>query len=178
MSNQKMFIDTQKVDKVLQHQENKPMEYIIMMNNELQSKYEKEKDEKVNLEKINEELEQEIDNLSKTRTALQGYMKNEIEYAKAWKSNYDTYKEWYYYVVLNVVLHVFIQLTVIMIMTTIPVEYERLFIMFYTPFYMIVSTCGVIGMYNTPKELTLNNNKNIAIIEKANLYIMDLIDNI
>ena len=79
---------------------------------------------------------------------------------------------------MNVVLHVFIQLTVIMIMTTIPVEYERLFIMFYTPFYMIVSTCGVIGMYNTPKELTLNNNKNIAIIEKANLYIMDLIDNI
>lgn len=178
MSNQQMFIDTHKVNKVLQHQENKSMDYIILMNNELQTKYENEKTEKMNLEKQNEELENDIDNLSKTRTALQGYMKNEIEYAKAWKSNSNTYKEWYYYVVLNVVLHVFIQLTVIMIMTTIPIEYERLFIMFYTPFYVVVSTCGVIGMYNTPKELTLMNDKHILEIEKANLYIMDLLDNI
>jgi len=178
MSNQRMFIDTEKVDKVLQRQENKPMEYIILMNNELQSKYENEKVEKVKLEQINEELEEEIDSLSKTRTALQGYMKNEIEYAKAWMSNCTIYKEWYYYVVLNIVLHVIIQLCVIAILSTIPVEYERLFIMFYTPLYIIMSTCSVIGMYNTPKELTLINDKNILQIEKANVYIMDLIDNI
>lgn len=66
-------------DAVLSKSPDRSFEYIITMNNELQSKYAKASAELIVLGHERDDLEMEVDQLTKSRNLLTGYLKNEIE---------------------------------------------------------------------------------------------------
>jgi hypothetical protein len=173
-----MFYNKDSISNMMKNSENKSMDYIIMCNNELQTKFQALLKENQEIKEEMSGLEEEVDSLSKSRTALQGYMKNELEYALCWSNNCSVYKELFYQNTWILLAHIVIQLCVMMTIAMIPIEYETLFIRIYAPIYIVVSTGNLWNIYNAPQSLTKKDSETILKIEKANQYIMDLIDNI
>lgn len=173
-----MFYNKDAISNMMKSSENKSMDYIIMCNNELQTKFQALLKENQEIKQANTDLEEEVDSLSKSRTVLQGYMKNELEYTSCWSNNCSVYKELYYQSTWIVLAHILMQLCVMVTITMLPIEYETLFVRIYAPIYIVVSTGNLWSIYNAPESLTKKNSETILKIEKANQYIMDLIDNI
>jgi hypothetical protein len=173
-----MFYNKDAISNMMKNSDNKSMDYIIMCNNELQTKFQALLQENQEIKEQIADLEEEVDSLSKARTVLQGYMKNELEYATCWSNNCNVYKELFYQSIWIVLAHMVMQLCVMMTITVLPIEYETLFIRIYASIYIVVSTCNLRTIYNAPESLTKKNTETILKIEKANQYIMDLIDNI
>lgn len=172
------FFDSSKIETLLSKQENNSLDYIILMNNELHQKYQETISEKIEMERTNETLEHDVDCLSKSRTALQGYVKNEIEYAKCWMENCDIYKTLYNNALSYICIQVGLQLFIIMLLSNVSSSYHHVVLWIYIPLLLIGSTHTLRAMCMRPDMLTETNRKIIAKVEKANIYVMDLIDNI
>lgn len=177
-SSNPMFYNNDAISNMMKNSDNKSMDYIIMCNNELQTKFQALLKENQEIKEQIADLEEEVDSLSKARTVLQGYMKNELEYATCWSNNCNVYKELFYQSIWIVLAHMVMQLCVMMTITALPIEYETLFTRIYASIYIVVSTCNLRAIYNAPESLTKKNTETILKIERANQYIMDLIDNI
>lgn len=173
-----LFYDKDAVTNIIKNGDNKSMEYVIMSNNELQTKYQTILEENHILKTQNDELEDEVDSLSKSKTVLQGYVKNELEYSKCWSNKCNVYEDLFYNSTWVILLHMVIQLCILIMLSIIPIDYERAFILTYTPVYIFVSMYNLFKMNQETKRLTKKDSEEILKIEKANQYIMDLIDNI
>lgn len=172
------FFDSSKVDALLSKRDDSSMNYIILMNNELHQKYQKSISEKNEMERTNDTLEHDVDCLSKSRTALQGYIKNEIEYAKCWMENCRVYKTLYNNALAHICIQVGLQLFIIMLLSNLSSSYHHVVLLIYIPLLLIGSTHTLRAMCMRAQILTEANRKTIAKVEKANIYVMDLIDNI
>tara|TARA_B110000483_G_scaffold140409_1_gene167672 strand:- start:6 stop:527 length:522 start_codon:yes stop_codon:yes gene_type:complete len=172
-----MFYSNDAISKALKNGDNKSMDYIIMCNNELQTKFQVLFKENCTLRSEREELEEEVDSLTKSRTVLQGYMKNELEYANCWSNKCKVYQVLFYQTIWMVLAHIIIQVCMTITTRMLPQDYESLFIYIYTPVYIIVATSNLFKIYDAPNLLTKKDSEMILKIEKANQYIMDLIDN-
>ena len=176
----KMFFSQPAIKNQVLSQDDKSASYIIFQNNELHTKLETLKNEYKELENEKWELDSDVDGLTKTRTCLQGYFKNEHIISTNWKNialNYkftlNNYKkQWNIYYLINVLM---------MCLITIIYNREiRISIM------CIHASVYVYLNYKKNKDLSNEwccNNVNIAAYEensnldKANSYIEELIDN-
>ena len=59
--------------------------YIILQNSKYQSMIENITNENIELKRQADDQESELDSLSRSKTCLQGYVKNEYEFAQNWK---------------------------------------------------------------------------------------------
>ena len=88
-----MYFSSNGIREQVLTKENPSMEYIIFQNNELHTKLSNLKDEYNELEVEKNEKEEEVDGLTKSRTTLQGYVKNEYELAMNWRKLSNIYEK-------------------------------------------------------------------------------------
>ena len=154
--------------------------YIIYQNNHIIQKINEVLIENAKLHQEKEEKEEFCDNLERTRTCLQGYVKNEFERANKYKKLYDIYaaehskKEKQY-------LHFYIYTTVYMLFLA---ATDIRNVMLST----MIASFVVYNMYlmvyvHSPRHSAINTNEvkelvdSIKKTEQSNIYIEDLIDN-
>lgn len=156
--------------------------YIILQNRKYQEMIEDITNENITMKKDLEEKENELESLMKSKTCLQGYIKNEYEYAQNWKFVANFYKEiedtsfkWISLFLLANFVSLWIGLIVLN-----DLYYLKMYISFANLVFMIV-----FAKYMFMIHYTLNKNKEIKKImeeikkiEKSNQYLQDLIDNI
>ena len=176
-----MFFSTNEIKKNVIPQEDKSTSYIIFQNNELHTKLEELKKEMIETNEEKNEMETEISSLTRARTCLQGYVKNEFELANNWKQLASSYKEflvkfekgW----AISMILNLFFMILVSMIgKYSVRITVTSLYI----PSAFIINANKIRKFHlgwncdENNKELIERNNK----IDKSNIYIEDLIDNI
>lgn len=155
--------------------------YIIHQNNELHQKLSDLKQKYNDVVVERDFFEQEVDALTKSKTCIQGYMKNELALTESWKYLSETYLE-------GIKKHKFAWMICLVeyIMATLLV-----FIFPHTNFgnIMMYLYVPVLAMYNLLKlkqfmydfeknTLIVDAKNNITKIDKANMYVLELIDNI
>lgn len=160
--------------------DNQSLAYIILQNNKLLSEYVQVKQEITTIENDKEELEMEIDSLTKSKTCLQGYVKNEIEFAEAWETVASVEelqkKEMTKYVYFSTVgLFVLNCLQFVPIM----IPYFKTIIM---TIATMLSSYVCIKTHTSFKKMKNNTimidaKNKINKIKKSNMYIQELIDN-
>lgn len=178
----KMYFTTNEIKKDILTKDNSTTEYIILQNNKLHA-YVKDLERKLNeCETEKKEAEDEVDSLTKSRTCLQGYMKNELEYAENWKKVANIYNTQLKRYTDIAVTSLFLNLFYIVLLSVCP--YSIRIKLTLTTMYITMMTyyCGM-NLYNiyyhhTKHHSLIDVKKEITKIEKSNLYIMDLIDNI
>ena len=176
-----MYFSRKGIEKNVLPKDNSSTAYIIFQNNELHTKLEELKKELNEVTVDRDEKESEIDGLSRTRTCLQGYVKNEYELAMNWKTVATFYekqvniyeKKWCMSYMIN---------TLFMIMMTFiqSFQFRVTFVCLYVPFMFYLNTKYVIMMKNeSKKDETVKDSKDkIEKINKSNIYIEELVDNI
>jgi hypothetical protein len=156
--------------------------YIILQNRKYQEMIEDITNENITMKKDLEEQENELDSLMKSKTCLQGYIKNEYEFALNWKFIANFYKEigensfkWISLFVVSNFMSIWIGLLAVS-----NLYYLKMYISFANLVFMVV-----FAKYMLLIHYTLNKNKEInkiieeiKKIEKSNQYLQDLIDNI
>lgn len=176
----KMFFSQSKIKSDVIPKQDTSTAYIIFQNNELHTKLDSLKQELVELNAEKEEQEQEIDSLTRSRTCLQGYVKNEYELSQSWKliansskSYIKTYeKYWAMYCVVNIFCIIIInmvtnnQLRLTIIALYIPINFGLNAKEIYKLKHKIMND-----------ELIKNAEEQIIKIDKGNSYIQELIDN-
>lgn len=156
--------------------------YIILQNRKYQEMIEGITNENITMKKDLEEQENELDSLMKSKTCLQGYIKNEYEYALNWKFMANFYKEIQdnsFKLISLFVIGNLISIWIGLIAIT-DLYYLKIYISFANLIFMVV-----FAKYMFMIHFTLNKNKEInkimeeiKKIEKSNQYLQDLIDNI
>ena len=155
--------------------------YIILQNRKYQSLLEDLTIENLKLKTQVDEQENEIDSLSRSKTCLQGYVKNEYEYAQNWKFlsvYYDNISvklfNW-----SNLVVATY-QCCFLMSICINNSTFMKVFAGIFTPIsivYYIREAIKFKQLLKHNKEIIHIHNE-ISKIEKNNIYIQDLIDNI
>lgn len=177
----KMFFSTSDIQQNVLKKDDTSSAYIIMQNNELHTHVHNLKEELSQLKYEKEELEQEVDSLSKTRTCLQGYVKNELELTEHWKTVSMIYEKQLnlYYKRWFVCIH--ISTIACIVLTLLPIVQLRnaLLLIYVPPFvYYNMKDLMKIKHKHTKDDILVENKESIEKIEKSNIYIQDLIDNI
>jgi hypothetical protein len=176
----KMFFSTSEIQQKVLTRDDASIAYIIMQNNELHTKVSEFKNKVILLRCANDEFEIEVESLTKTRTCLQGYMKNEVELANKWKLISNTYeKELKSYLHAWTVCIYISMLFYVMNSIIRNIEFRLAITFIYIPtflYYVIVELNRIKKNYinDTISEAKIFIDK----IEKSNTYIQDLIDNI
>ena len=154
--------------------------YIILQNQKYQILLETLTNENVQLKLQIEEQENEIDSLTKGKVCLQGYMKNEYEFAQNWKQLSYCYQSFgtkmHSWFNLITTLYTTLMLASILINDLLVI---RIFIGVCTIVYGVAYINESINFYRVVKsDNIMTIKKQIEKIEKSNQYILDLIDNI
>ena len=146
------------------------LKFIILQNDELHKQVDEMKTQVKELENEVAELEASNDSLEKTRNCLQGYVKNEHEIAKQYKSLYIAQQNIENYLVNT--LMIFMVITIMM--TMIENYYINTLILIGDITFLYGYTYKQYGM----EMLKIKDiKKELKETEKANSYIDDLIDN-
>lgn len=155
-------------------------EYIIMQNNKLHAQLASEKEQMVELNKQIEEFEEEVDSLTKSRTCLQGYVKNEVELAQNWKKLANIHKKSAQdgnAYTNGVVCTYMITLILLLLLQNQTVKFWILVTNVIALMYVHtkeVHKCRVLTNSPEKKKLIASIKKT----EQSNTYIQELIDNI
>lgn len=176
-SNVQPMFNMEKLTKHLSNYENKPMEYIMFQNNELLG-LNKELNRKIaELSNENEELEHEVDSITKARLNLQGHVKNFHELSKYEKEIADNYLKGVVQFAYNYLLCFSIQMFVLIVTLNIQDEYK---ITFACTTYSVYSVYKFISIRKIYKDYLVNTSikRKIDKINQANDHIQELIDNI
>jgi hypothetical protein len=155
--------------------------YIIYQNNHLTTKINQVMMENVTLKQEKEEQEEFCDKLEKTRTCLQGYVKNEHERAIKYKELYQiysknfneysrTYLTFHITTIVSMMIMCILSLHSLMVFTTM-VAFTAGNI-----YYALVIYYDTIRKQKNPKMMELIDE--LKKTEQSNMYIDDLIDNI
>ena len=156
--------------------------YIILQNRKYQEMIEAITNENISIKQTLEEQENELDSLSKSKTCLQGYIKNEYEYAQNWKFITSFHKDMELKAVQMISISIFVHLIAMsigMILVS-DIKYLKMYIVVINSIFVFVCTKYAFTIYSTMyqnKEIKKIMDE-IKKIEKSNLYIQDLIDNI
>ena len=154
--------------------------YIILQNHKYQVMMEEMTNEVVTLKRQVEEQEDEIESLTKGKTCLQGYVKNEYEYAQNWKQLATCHQK-IVYKMINYTSLIITAYTALMLSAVLMNDLTmiRAFIGICTLVFAIYYTNESINIYKILKTDDIERiKKQILKIEKSNEYIQDLIDNI
>jgi hypothetical protein len=182
----KMLISTEDINKHLRPiSDTTSIEYIILQNNKLHALLSQRTENLFELRKTIEELENEVDSLTKSRTCLQGYLKNEVELAQNWKKMTDIYKDnevdTFKYALHST--YTFLLLWIFMMISYIYDFNTQLYIYGFITLSMsnIVYMCS--NEYDRKHKLYHSSDfiglkESIHKIEKSNMYIQELVDNI
>ena len=178
----KMFFSTSDIkENVLNKKDDASIAYIIMQNNQLHTNCDHLKEELMEIKFQKQELEEEVDSLSKTRTCLQGYVKNELELADNWKNVakiYQRHLDSYFSAYLNaIIISTIISVTIGLI----PMYQFRLTLLtLFIPTFLYYNMYELLTIKRkyTKDDSLIEFKNNIKTIEKNNIYILDLIDNI
>ena len=154
--------------------------YIILQNQKYQILMEEITNEIVQLKLQLDDQENDIESLTKGKVCLQGYVKNEYEYAQNWKQLATSYQTIInkLHNVLNVMIFTYITLMLSSILIN-DIIIVRFFVGLCTLTFAICyinESTNIYKMLNTDDIQTIK--KQIVKIEKSNEYIQDLIDNI
>lgn len=155
--------------------------YIILQNSKYQSMIENITNENIELKRQAEDQESELDSLSRSKTCLQGYVKNEYEFAQNWKLMSNYYKQLHDTTFLTMNASLVVYMFVMMIGMLLPtINHIRIFICVFNSVFVICYGKFLFYMYTTHyKNIEIQKiTAEILKIEKNNLYIQDLIDNI
>lgn len=178
----KMFISQPEIDEVMKKDDNATA-YIIQQNSVLVQRnmdLNKQCDE---LEKDKDELESYNDRLEKTRTCLQGYVRNEHDMALKYRKLYEYQKN-----VFNLYHEEFVYtqfVPLIIFLFGLLVSLYRLNYVFVVTIYIGFGTAHCTLVYGSYIHLHKIRNKteikdileDIAKTKQSNSYIDDLIDN-
>ena len=156
--------------------------YIILQNGKYQQMIEEVTNENISLKQTLEEQENELDSMSKSKICLQGYVKNEYEYAQNWKFISTFYKEIMnksYPMITAFILANMISIIIGMIGVS-NINHLKMFISISNAVLVVVYTKYMYMIYHAiykNKEI-LKIMEEMKRIERSNQYIQDLIDNI
>jgi hypothetical protein len=156
--------------------------YIIHQNNELHQKLSdlKKKYNSVVVEK--DFFEQEVDALTKSKTCLQGYMKNELALTESWKYLSENYLEGmnkHNHAWMLCFVEYIINITLVFSFSY-NCNFTKLIMFLYVPMSMVYNILKMIQYTRDFKKNSLitDAKNNILKIDKANMYVLELIDNI
>jgi hypothetical protein len=177
----KMLISTDEIRKtLLPVSEQTSTEYIILQNNKLHARLLSNKEESMHLQQQIDELELEVDSLTRTRTSLQGYVKNEVELAENWKSLAKSHKYIHSKIAMHSNVMTILNILIMILSMLIPNHTWVVCILIcnitITMFIQVNAYTNFKKQENSPA-----NNKIIETIKKtelSNTYIQELIDNI
>lgn len=157
--------------------------YIILQNRKYQEMIEEITNENISLKNTLDDQENELDSLSKSKTCLQGYIKNEYEYAQNWKfvaSFHKEIQEKAFTMITTFVISYILSMVFGLLLITTNMKYLKIYMIVVNSIFMIVYAKYMYMIYSI-----LNKNKDIKKItedikkiERSNQYIQDLIDNI
>ena len=179
----KMFISKPQIDEVMK-KDDQSTAYIIQQNSVLTQKILDLTQELNEMEKEKEEIETYSERLEKTRTCLQGYVRNEHDTMLKYKQLYENEKKMMYLYYNEFLITQIIPL----IMFIIVLFGKKLYILniyFLSTLYIIMASSYVIIIYAS--HTYLHNNRHTTEIKEiidtitkttqSNIYIDDLIDN-
>ena len=156
--------------------------YIIHQNNELHQKLSdlKKKYNSVVVER--DFFEQEVDALTKSKTCLQGYMKNELALTENWKYLSEKYVEGidkYFYAWMFCLVEYIILLALVFMFSN-NSNFSKIIMFMYVPMSLVYNILKVKKyIFDFKYNPVIKDAKNnILKIEKANMYVLELIDNI
>jgi hypothetical protein len=176
-----MFFSTNEIKKTVLPKDDTSTAYIIFQNNELHTKLDELKKEMNEMAEEKNEMETEIGSLTRARTCLQGYVKNEYELAASWHSLATSYKyhisvyekKW----AISCMINIFAMLLFSMVDNS---NFRMVLVSLYIPTAVAINTLEIrklnLGWKNN--ETNKENLEKIEKINKSNLYIQDLVDNI
>lgn len=178
----KMYFTTNELNKEVLPKDNSSTAYIILQNNKLHA-HVKHLEKQINmLEHEKNTAEDEVDSLTKSRTCLQGYMKNELEYAENWKTVSIIYNEQLFRYLDVCLKALLLNVCYMIILSFCPYDF-KIKLTFTTVYITMMGYYCCTNLFHiyhchTKYDALVELKKNIAKIEKSNLYIQDLIDNI
>ena len=176
-----MYFSSNGIREQVLTKENPSMEYIIFQNNELHTKLSNLKDEYNELEVEKNEKEEEVDGLTKSRTTLQGYVKNEYELAMNWRKLSNIYeksiKKYEKLWILSVSLNILLVILMSFIFNN-NLRFTLLFVYLSTYAYFNGKKVYELRNYFKENEIIINSKNEIKKINKGNAYIQELIDNV
>lgn len=154
------------------------LEYIIEQNTKLNEKFNTIQIEMIELQHCNSELEEDNDRHSKTKSLLQGFLKNVNEINKKEVDIKDSYK------ILYITSDIHIKVSIIFMMfvllcNTIFVQ-QDIFIISNTSFFVIYSTILGNHLKNAYNKQTYIKDlqRDLNNLKKATDLVTDLIDNV
>lgn len=178
----KMYFTTNEIKNDIMNKENPSTEYIILQNNKLHMHVKKLENSLNDLETEKNNADDEVDSLTKTRTCLQGYLKNEVEYAVNCKSVAQIYNDQlpkYYNICFKSMMINYIYMILITICPfQLNIKITLTTIYMTTLGYYTGKNLTCIYHAHTKCDVLLKLKEEITKIEKSNMYIQDLIDNI
>jgi len=181
----KMLISTEELKKTMgaseQSSDQSSTAYIILQNNKLHAQFLVQKEESCDLQKQLEDMEIEVDSLTRSRNCLQGYVKNEVELAQNYKSllkstNKIT-KQLFNHLYISFAFHLIIMIIIMLISShqKAVMGVVLAYIMMNSVFQMKQAQ-RFIGETKSPENKKYSDG--IKKIEQSNTYIQELIDNI
>ena len=176
----KMFFPQSEIKKTVLGKDDASLSYIIFQNNELHTKYMEMKDMVQEFEHDKDEHDMEIDSLTKTRTCLQGYVKNEYELAQNWKILATKFEDIYKAILSSFKMTMLLNMAMYMVIVSIYNLHIRIVL------NMLYGTIQIVYMRKKLKEFkNMYDNEDltkikddIKRIDKSNIYIQELVDNI
>ena len=176
-----MYFSSNGIREQVLTKENPSMEYIIFQNNELHTKLSNLKDEYNELEVEKNEKEEEVDGLTKSRTTLQGYVKNEYELAMNWRKLSNIYekslKKYEKLWILSVSLNILLVIMISFIFNN-NLRFTLLFVYLTSYAYLNGKKIYELRVYFKENEVIINSKNEIKKINKGNAYIQELVDNV
>jgi len=176
-----MYFSSNEIKKNVLPKEDRTTAYIIFQNNELHTKLEALKKEMQEIVEERDDIERDVSSLTRTRTCLQGYVKNEYELAANWKLLATSYKEhlikfekgW----ALSCVVNMLFMCIICMINHHV---FRNTLMSIYIPIKLALNGIQIhklhVSWYKSEKNKQLIDI--IEKIDKSNMYIQELVDNI
>ena len=176
-----LFIKQSDIDNVIQSSnDDKSTAYIILQNNELQSKYSSISKELTALTSEKEEIEDYNDKLERGKAHIQGITKNQYLISQEKTKMIDFYKDRYhfmfYHYLQSYIIHIPYNFLLFFSVFSMKIKFA-IFILTYS-FYF--NHC--FDMYNYRKEslsgvVITDINEELQNLDKSNDYLHELIDN-
>lgn len=170
------FFDNNSIRNTVMVKDDKAIEYIIFQNNELLTMNSQLKNELQESKTINTDLEEEVDSLTRSRTCLQGYVKNFNELSTLEECLKNNYKNIFTLLKNTMIIDYIIFCSLLMINVLIDIPYTDMVLLL--TFYVI----WIPYTYMNMKHIYFLNVGNVKIqkeidqLKKGNDYVQELID--
>ena len=176
-----MFFSTNDIKNKVIPKEDKSTSYIIFQNNELHTKLQNLQKEMNEVNEEKTEMENEISSLTRARTCLQGYVKNEFELATNWKFMASSYKDHLIKFEKAWVISCLFNLLFMVLLSMIGSFSLRITVVsLYIPTTFTLTAMRIHNLHKgwSTNEKNKETLEKIEKIDKSNVYIQELVDNI